>query len=102
MAPRGGIDATARWAAEAVGHSAEAGAGYAAALVGRPIGGAGEAELLGDVRGDLEAACGPTASVSPHVSKAVVSASDQLRTLPWSHEAARHRAMQAAPHPHGF
>ncbi len=104
LAVREGLQSVARWVAEALGENEKAGSGYAAALVGRLVGGAGEAELLGVVRRDMEAARRPDLidEVGPRFSQAVVSASDRLHgTLP-PHHGAAHRAVQAAPHPHGF
>ena len=105
LAVREGVESVARWAAETLGESPEAGADYAAALVGRLVGGADAAELLGVIKRDMEAARRPDLSdeVGPRFSRAVVSASDRLHgTLPPRHEAAIHPVVQATPHPHGF
>ena len=105
LAVREGAETLARWAAEAIGQPPEAGDGYAAALVGRLVGGAGEAELVAQVQQDLEKAGHPDAAreVAVRFAKAIATASDRLHgRQPVRHEPAVHAAVKPVPHAHGF
>ena len=105
LALREAIEHVAHWAAEAIGQPAEAGAGYAAALVGRLVGGSGETDLVARVTQDLESAGHPDLArqVSGRFAQAIATANDRLHgRLPPRHEPAVHPAVKAVPHTHGF
>lgn len=105
LALREATESVAHWAAEAIGQPAEAGADYAAALVGRLVGGAREADLVMRVKQDLEAAGHPDLAreVSGRFGQAVATADDRLHgRLPPRHEPAVHGAAKSTSHPHGF
>ncbi len=105
LALREGIESMAHWAAEAIGQPPEAGAGYAAALLGRLTGGAGVPDLVARVSQDLEAAGHPDLAreIPARFSQAIATADDRLHgRLPPHHEAAAPPAVKPVPHTHGF
>ena len=97
----------AHWAAR--GRSASrrrAGAGYAAALLGRLTGGAGVPDLVARVSQDLEAAGHPDLAreIPARFSQAIATADDRLHgRLPPHHEAGGATPRSSRwPHTHGL